>query len=172
VRGIIDDKLLPIPVNLETVNTLFDPDITNAQQMKEWLSKEQIAALNPANSEEVALSRVGKRLYELIFKPSTYKQWAMYPKELGPEVLSRIPVRDDFEVRYFSDPFQALPVDSYTSIFEQMLSSPFVTVKKIPTISKSNLTCRINAVVSTFQDRLMLFCRHRMAQTRIPISGL
>ena len=78
----------------------------------------------PVNSEEVALTRVGQRLYDLIFKPYTYKQWAKYPAELGPEVLSRIPVRNNHDGRYFSDPHQALPKDGYTSIFEKMLNSP------------------------------------------------
>jgi len=78
----------------------------------------------------VALARVGQRLYDLIFKPYTFKQWAKYPAELGPEVLSRIPVRNDHDGRYFSDPHQALPTNGYTSIFEKMLASPKITVLK------------------------------------------
>uniref|UniRef100_A0A7S3L505 UDP-galactopyranose mutase C-terminal domain-containing protein n=1 Tax=Amphora coffeiformis TaxID=265554 RepID=A0A7S3L505_9STRA len=133
VRGMVNGKNVPIPVNIETVNTLFDLNIQDATQMDEWLKQEQVPLSNgqveAENSEQVALSRVGKRLYDLIFRPYTYKQWAKYPVELGPEVLSRIPVRNDHDERYFSDPFQALPANGYTSIFHQMLSSPLIHVR-------------------------------------------
>jgi UDP-galactopyranose mutase len=131
VRGIVNKKYVPIPVNIETVNTLFGLNITNEQEMDEWLKKEQIPipdGRTPRNSEEVALSRVGQRLYDLIFKPYTFKQWNKYPAELGPEVLQRIPVRNDFDERYFSDPHQALPTHGYTSLFENMLKSRHITV--------------------------------------------
>ncbi|KAL7491520.1 hypothetical protein ACHAWT_000952 [Skeletonema menzelii] len=71
--------------------------------------------------------RVGQRLFDLIFKPYTFKQWAKYPAELGPEVLSRIPVRNNHG-RYFSDPHQALPKDGSTAFFEKMSSSPKIIV--------------------------------------------
>jgi len=82
---------------------------------------------DPKNSEEMALSRVGKRLYELIFKPYTKKQWDKYPAELGPEVTARIPVRNNHDGRYFGDPHQALPTKGYTAIFEKMLESSKIT---------------------------------------------
>jgi len=130
VRGIVEGKNVPIPVNIETVNTLFNKNITDSKGMDEWLEKEQVKMdEDPTNSEEVALARVGPKLYDLIFKPYTFKQWAKYPKELGPEVLARIPVRNDYEDRYFSDPHQAIPKNGYTSIFEKMLSNPLITVK-------------------------------------------
>jgi len=135
VLGMVNGKLVPIPVNIDTVNKLFDLDIQSTEEMDEWLTKEQVHLKdddgNPreaVNSEEVALTRVGQRLYDLIFKPYTFKQWAKYPAELGPEVLSRIPVRNDHDGRYFSDPHQALPKEGYTSIFKNMLSSPKITV--------------------------------------------
>ena len=135
VLGIVNGKHVPIPVTIDTVNTLFDEQITTTEEMDEWLKKEQVTFKDENgkkreanNSEEVALMRVGQRLYDLLFKPYTFKQWAKYPAELGPEVLSRIPVRNNHDGRYFSDPHQALPKDGYTSIFEKMLSSPKITV--------------------------------------------
>ena len=129
VLGLVNGKYVPIPVNIDTVNALFDLNISTEEEMKEWLIQEQVLFLEkdgttirePKDSEEVALTRVGERLYELIFKPYTWKQWAKYPKELGPEVLSRIPVRSNHDGRYFSDRYQALPQNGYTSLFENML---------------------------------------------------
>jgi UDP-galactopyranose mutase len=136
VLGLVNGKYVPIPVNIDTVNALFDLNISTEEEMKEWLIQEQVLFLEkdgttirePKDSEEVALTRVGERLYELIFKPYTWKQWAKYPKELGPEVLSRIPVRSNHDGRYFSDRYQALPQNGYTSLFENMLDSPWITV--------------------------------------------
>lgn len=134
VLGLVEGKYVPIPVNIDTVNALFDLNISNESEMEEWLKKEQVVYTEngverePLNSEEVALTRVGRRLYQLIFEPYTWKQWAKTPKELGPEVLSRIPVRSNRDDRYFSDVHQALPTEGYTALFERMLDSPLITV--------------------------------------------
>jgi UDP-galactopyranose mutase len=125
----ISDIYVPVPVNINTVNLLYGVDISEEGEMKAWLEGEQIPCEKPINSEEVALSRVGRRLYEAIFKDYTKKQWDKEPKELQPSVLERIPVRTNFDDRYFSDKYQAMPVNGYTSIVEKMLSSSRITVK-------------------------------------------
>jgi UDP-galactopyranose mutase len=129
VIGWVEGKHVPIPVNIDTVNSLFGLSIKNPQEMDKWLAEEQVKYPNgPQNSEEMAMSRVGKRLYELIFHPYTIKQWAKEPRELGPEVTARIPVRNDFDRLYFSDPFQALPTNGYTAIFEKIFDNPLISV--------------------------------------------
>jgi UDP-galactopyranose mutase len=125
-----DGHLVPVPANIETVNTLFNQEIHDKQEMDIWLGSEQVTTDGtPSNSEEVALSRVGPRLYEKLFKHYTFKQWAKYPSELEPSVLERIPVRKDFDTRYFNDRIQALPTDGYTSIVKSMLDHPNIEVK-------------------------------------------
>jgi UDP-galactopyranose mutase len=76
----------------------------------------------------MALSRVGQRLYGMIFHPYTIKQWAKEPKELGPEVTARIPVRNNHDGRYFDDKYQALPSHGYTNFFEKLLSNELIDV--------------------------------------------
>lgn len=75
------------------------------------------------------MARVGKVLYEKLFKTYTIKQWDKSPAELDAAVLNRIPVRTDFNEGYFSDKHQAQPVDGYTKMFEKMLSHPNITVR-------------------------------------------
>ena len=70
----------------------------------------------------MAKSRVGEVLYKKIFKYYTYKQWKKYPNELAPEVLARIPVRNSFDDRYFSDKYQVFPEKGYTHFFESILN--------------------------------------------------
>ena len=129
VLAYVDKKHVPVPVNIETVNALFDLKINTSEEMDEWLAKEQEPFEVPQNSEEMSLSRVGKRLYDKIFKPYTIKQWDKTPAELGPEVMARIPVRNNFDGRYFNDPYQALPTKGYTAMFDNMFGSSLITVR-------------------------------------------
>lgn len=125
----IEDRLVPVPVNMETINVLCNQNLQSEEDTKKWLEKQQIPCENPTNSEEVALSRVGQKLYETLFKPYTQKQWNCDPKELGPSVLSRIPLRYNTDPRYFTDKYQVLPKNGYTVFFEKLLDHPNITVK-------------------------------------------
>ncbi len=129
VLGKIDGKLVPIPANITTVNMLLGTSIKNEDEMKKWLFENQVHNNNPKNGKEAALARVGPQLYEKIFKNYTKKQWDKFPEELDPEVLNRIPVRTNFDDRYFSDIHQALPNEGYTPLFEKMLDHPNITLR-------------------------------------------
>lgn len=125
----VDGKLVPIPVNITTVNQLFDLEIKNEAEMQLFLDQVQIRNPDPCHGEEAALARVGRVLYEKMFKHYTKKQWDMYPDELDASVLQRIPVRSNFDDRYFEDTFQALPFGGYTKLFHAMLEHPNITVR-------------------------------------------
>lgn len=127
----VDGKLVPIPVNISTVNTIFNLRIRTEAEMQRFLSEVQVKPPHeePRNGEEAALARVGLVLYEKMFKHYTKKQWDKYPHELDASVLQRIPVRASFDDRYFSDPYQALPLDGYTRLFEEMLRHPNITLR-------------------------------------------
>lgn len=129
VLSFVDGILVPVPVNITTVNLLFNTHLQNEEEMKKWLSSQIIPIDNPKNSEESALSRVGKELYEKLFKNYTLKQWDTPPTELDASILDRIPVRTSFDTRYFSDKYQAMPKTGYTKIFEKMLSHPNIKVR-------------------------------------------
>lgn len=124
----VDGKLVPVPANITTVNMLLGENIQNEEEMKAWLKKNTIHYDNPQNGKEAALSRVGKVLYEKIFKNYTKKQWDKYPEELDASVLNRIPVRTDFDDRYFADKYQYLPKGGYTQMFEKILDNPNITI--------------------------------------------
>lgn len=125
----VDDKLVPIPVNIQTVNRLFDLNIRSEEEMIKWLDQNRPHIAHPKNGEEAALARVGPVLYEKMFRHYTKKQWDKYPEELDAEVLNRIPVRTNFDDRYFSDKYQALPKGGYTRFFEKIFDHPNITIK-------------------------------------------
>ncbi|WP_027377907.1 UDP-galactopyranose mutase [Kaistella palustris] len=124
----VDGKTVPIPVNITTVNILFNKNFTKEAEMQQWLAENRIPFDEPRNGEEAVLNKVGEVLYEKMFRHYTKKQWDKYPAELHASVLDRIPVRENFDDRYFSDRYQALPKAGYTKLFEKMLSNPNIMV--------------------------------------------
>ncbi len=79
-------------------------------------------------SEDVVVSRVGRELYEKMFRGYTRKQWALDPSELDAQVTARIPVRTNRDDRYFTDTFQSMPLHGYTRMFENMLDHPNIHI--------------------------------------------
>ena len=124
----VDDKLVPVPVNINTMNKLFNLNIKNEKEMKSWLTKNTEKIKDPKNSEEAALARVGKNLYEKLFKEYTKKQWDLWPKELDAEIMNRIPIRTNFEDRYFTDIYQAVPQKGYTKLFNKMVNNKNIKI--------------------------------------------
>ncbi len=124
----VDGRLVPIPVNITTVNMLFGLDLKSEAEMKQWLEDNRIPIENPKDGEEAVISKVGTELYEKMFRHYTKKQWDKYPEELHASVLERIPVRTNFDDRYFSDKYQALPKGGYTRMFEKILDHENIEV--------------------------------------------
>ena len=124
----VDGQFVPVPVNITTVNTICGENIQNEEEMDTWLAKTQVKYDNITNSREMALSRVGPVLYEKMIMNYTIKQWSRKPEELSPEVLRRIPIRNNFDDRYFTDRYQALPRNGYTQFFHKLLHSDQITV--------------------------------------------
>ena len=101
------ERIVPIPPNIDTVNTLFGEDLKDEADMKAWLDQRRPPpGETPSNGEEMSISRVGRDLYEKIFKPYTKKQWDKWPAELDASVLARLPVRSNRDDKYFDDKFQ------------------------------------------------------------------
>jgi len=129
VFGLVDNKFVSIPVNITTVNLLCDENIKDEKEMEEWLAKNQVKYDEIINSEQMAKSRIGNILYDKLIKHYTYKQWNKFPEELDKSVLERIPIRNNFDTRYFSDKYQALPKKGYTHFFEKLLNNNNIEIK-------------------------------------------
>ena len=74
------------------------------------------------------MARVGRELYEKMFRGYTRKQWGLDPSELDASVTARIPVRTNRDDRYFTDTYQAMPLHGYTRMFENMLDHPNIKI--------------------------------------------
>ena len=120
VLASVEGKLLPIPINLDTINRLYGLKLAE-NEVEKFLATRAIKYESPRTSEEVVLSRVGPDLYEKFFRNYTRKQWGVDPSQLDAQVTARIPVRINRDDRYFTDQFQFMPRWGFTRMFENML---------------------------------------------------
>lgn len=127
VLASVDGMLLPIPINLDTINQMYGLSL-DAAGMQRFLADKAKVPAEIRTSEDIVISRVGRELYEKFFRNYTRKQWGLDPSELDASVAGRIPVRYDHDDRYFTDSFQAMPKDGFTRMFERMLDSKNITV--------------------------------------------
>ena len=128
VLAYLDGQHYPIPINQDTVNKLYGLDLNEAG-VKQFFEENRIPFENPKNSEEVVLNSVGEDLYQKFFYGYTKKQWGLEPSQLSAGVTSRIPVRCNQDDRYFTDQYQAMPLNGYSKMFEAMLDHPLISIK-------------------------------------------
>jgi len=128
VLASVDGKLVPVPINLDTVNILYGKQL-NSLQLDAFLKSVAEPKETIRTSEDVVVSKVGRYLYSKLFQGYTRKQWGIDASKLDAQVTARIPVRTDQDDRYFSDTFQAMPKFGYTHLFENMLDHPSITVE-------------------------------------------
>ena len=127
VLASVGGQLVPIPINLDTVNALHGLKLT-VDEMEAYLEKIAEKPATIRTSEDVVLSRVGRDLYEKMFRGYTRKQWGLDPSQLDASVTARIPVRTNRDDRYFTDTYQAMPLHGFTRMFENMLDHPNITI--------------------------------------------
>src|SRR3954465_1607163 len=127
VLASVEGKLLPIPINLDTINRLYGLELSE-NQVEGFLAARAIKCESPRTSEEVVLSRVGRDLYEKFFRNYTQKQWGVDPSQLDAQVAARIPVRTNRDDRYFTDQFQCMPRHGFTRMFENLLDHPNISI--------------------------------------------
>jgi UDP-galactopyranose mutase len=123
-------QVYAFPMNLALINQFFGRSHT-PEEARALVAEQasEIETKNAQNLEEKAISLIGRPLYEAFVKGYTAKQWQTDPKELAPEIITRLPVRYDFNNRYFNDKYEGLPVDGYTAWMERMVDNPRIEVR-------------------------------------------
>lgn len=143
----VDGMLVPIPINLDTINKLYGLNLT-AFEVKEFFEKIAEPVEHVRTSEDVVISVVGRELYEKFFRNYTRKQWGLDPSELDASVTARVPTRTNRDDRYFTDTYQAMPKQGYTRMFENMLDHPNIKIM---------LNCDYRELVNEIEFREMIY---------------
>lgn len=126
----VDGRLLPFPVNLDTVNELFGlrlapPDVQHF--LTSHIARETFND-PPENSRDVIVKQVGDLIYRKFFEGYTRKQWNLDPTELDASVIGRVPFRNSRDPRYFLDRYQAMPRHGYSRLFRRMTAHPKIRI--------------------------------------------
>jgi UDP-galactopyranose mutase len=127
VLASVDGQLVPIPINLNTINKLYGLNL-NCSEVEAFFDSKAEKITRVKTSEDVVVSKVGRELYEKFFKFYTRKQWDLDPSELDASVTARVPTRTNKDDRYFTDTYQAMPLFGYTRMFQKMLSHPNIKI--------------------------------------------
>ena len=119
-----------LPLNLGLINQFFGRSHT-PDEARALIAEQasEFSADTASNLEEKAISLIGRPLYEAFIKGYTAKQWQRDPTELSADIITRLPVRYDFDNRYFNDTYEGLPVDGYTAWLERMADSPTIEMR-------------------------------------------
>jgi UDP-galactopyranose mutase len=124
----VDGMRVPMPINRTTLNLLYGLDLQTEDDAAAFLASRAEPVDVIKTSADVVISVVGRDLYQKFFQGYTRKQWGMDPSELDKSVTSRVPTRTNTDDRYFTDSFQAMPLEGFTKMFERMLDHPNIDV--------------------------------------------
>jgi UDP-galactopyranose mutase len=129
VFSVSHGKVYPLPINLATICEYFGEYLSPDQARQ--LIAEHAAEITsvPENLEEKAIASIGRPLYEAFVRGYTEKQWQTDPRKLPADVIGRLPVRFDFDNRYFSDRYEGLPTDGYTAWLQRMADRQGISVR-------------------------------------------
>jgi UDP-galactopyranose mutase len=127
VLGSVDGQLVPIPINLNTINALYGLTLSSGD-VENFFAERAEKVDRVKTSEDVVVSKVGRELYEKFFRGYTRKMWDLDPSELDASVTARVPTRTNKDDRYFTDTYQAMPLYGYTHMFQNMLSHKNIKV--------------------------------------------
>jgi UDP-galactopyranose mutase len=122
-------QVYSFPMNLGLINQFFGRSFT-PDEARALVARHaaEIDTADARNLEEKAISLIGRPLYEAFVRGYTAKQWQTDPRELPAGNITRLPVRYDYNNRYFNDTFEGLPVDGYTAWLNRMADNENINV--------------------------------------------
>lgn len=116
-------RVFNLPFNINTFNKIWSDVITPEQAKKRIEEQAKEIAGEPKNLEEMAISQVGRSIYELLIKGYTEKQWGRKCTDLPASIIKRLPVRYIYDNNYFNDKYQGIPIGGYTQMIDKMLAN-------------------------------------------------
>lgn len=120
-----NNKIYQLPFNLHTINKIYNSDF-NPEEAKKFMKKEtqKYYVNDPSNLEEKAINNVGKKIYNILIKGYTEKQWGKSANKLPSSIINRIPFRYNYDSNYFNNSYyQGIPLNGYTNMFKNLLSN-------------------------------------------------
>lgn len=127
-----DGKYTPTPFNFTTIDTFYPKEKAEALKAKlqqAFAGRETATVVEVLEHPDEDIRGYAQFLFANDYAPYTAKQWGLAPSEIDVSVLKRVPLRFSYDQGYFSDTFEAMPVHSFTTFFENLLDHPNITIK-------------------------------------------
>lgn len=128
----VHGRFLPVPFNLASLHMAFPKE--KAARLEDKLlsaysANARVTILSLRENTDPELREVADYVYENVFVHYTMKQWGQTPEEIDPATTARVPVLLSRDERYFQDPYQGMPLEGYTPLFQRMLDHLRITVE-------------------------------------------
>lgn len=128
---VIEGNIVTLPFNLKTLYELF-PDETAAKIETKLINTygfgTKISISQLRNNNDTTINFIANYIYENVYKHYTEKQWGTNINDINSSVINRLLIHISNDCRYFQDKFQAIPLNGYTKMIENMLNHPNIEV--------------------------------------------
>lgn len=125
-------KYTPIPFNFTTIDTFYpkaEAEELKAHLKKAFAGRSTATVVEVLGNQDPLIRSYAEFLFQNDYAPYTAKQWGVSPREIDPSVLKRVPLRFSYDEGYFDDPYQVMPVHSFTHFFQHLLHHPGIAVE-------------------------------------------
>ena len=129
VKSVVNNKLYPFPINLDTLESFFNVKFKNKNEALRFIKKKKIKVKNINNSENLILSKLGKEIYDSFYKNYTIKQWGIHPKKLSNTIAGRVPIRFNRNPYYVNEKMKFMPKAGFTKMFKNMINNNKIKIK-------------------------------------------
>jgi UDP-galactopyranose mutase len=132
VLGRLNERLIPIPFNFNSLDAVFEPNEASRLQQQllvEYGPGKGIPILKLRGSKSSQIRHLADYVYKNVYENYTIKQWGLSPEELDPSVTGRVRVLIGRDDRYFQDKFQAVPLDGYAAMLQRMLQHKNISIR-------------------------------------------
>lgn len=130
--AVINNKCTPAPFNFQTIDDFFsieEADMIKKALIEEYSPRNTVTVLEALRSKNDLVRRYAEFLFENDYKPYSAKQWGLDPMMIDPSILKRVPLKLNYDNKYFDDEYQVMPKDSYTSFFENLLNHSNIEIE-------------------------------------------
>ena len=131
VSGNILEKNTPIPFNFESIDTYFPNESENIKKelLKLFKKDSRVSIYELKKQKNKLIKKLADFVYENIFENYTTKMWGKTPDQIDQSVLKRVPITIGYGKRYFSDKYEGIPKDGYTSAIKKMITHENIEIK-------------------------------------------
>ena len=129
--SVMDDICVTTSFDFSSVDAFF-PE--KADKIKSHIKnvfgdRKSATVLEMLDSDDEYVKMFADFLYEKDYKLYTAKQWGISPDKIDKQIFKRVPILFSYGSKYFSDKYQAMPVNGYRELIDNLLDHENVEIK-------------------------------------------